>query len=335
MMIRIDLGKDSYNVTVERGALKTAGELFSLDRRALIVTDSGVPKEYAETVAASCKIGHIITIPAGEASKSPETYLKLLREMVALGFERTDCVVAVGGGVVGDLSGFVAATYMRGVDFYNVPTTLLSMVDSSIGGKTAIDFCGIKNIVGAFKQPKAVLVDPDTLKTLPSRQFSNGLAEAIKMAATCDKDLFELIERGDTEENIENIIVGSLEIKRRVVEADTYESGLRRVLNFGHTIGHGIEAEQKGKLYHGECVALGMLPMCSGAARERIKAVCEKNGLPTVFDGDRNAVIDALTHDKKASGGKINVVTVSEIGKFEMKKETPSELLERMTAVWG
>ena len=335
MMIRIDLGKDSYNVTVLRGALKTAGELFSLDRRALIVTDDGVPKEYAETVAASCKSGHIITIPAGEASKSPETYLKLLGEMVALGFERTDCVVAVGGGVVGDLAGFVAATYMRGVDFYNVPTTLLSMVDSSIGGKTAIDFCGIKNIVGAFWQPKAVLIDPDTLKTLPARQFSNGLAEAIKMATTCDKDLFELIERCDAEENIEKIIVGSLEIKRRVGEADTYESGLRRVLTLGHTVGHGIEAEQKGRLYHGECVALGMLPMCSGSARERIKAVCEKNGLPTVFDGDKAAVIDALTHDKKASGGAINVVTVSEIGKFEMKKETPSKLLERMTAVWG
>ena len=335
MTIRIELGKDSYNVTAERGALARVGELFDLSRSAFIVTDDGVPKEYAEKVAAACKKAKIVTMPAGEASKNANTYLKLLSEMVESGFERTDCVVAVGGGVVGDIAGFVAATYMRGVDFYNVPTTLLSEVDSSIGGKTAIDFMGIKNVVGAFKQPKAVLIDPDVLKTLPARQFSNGLAEAIKMAATCDKDLFELIERGDAEENIEKIIVGSLEIKRSVDEADTYESGLRRVLNFGHTIGHGIEAEQNGALYHGECVALGMIPMCSGSARERIKAVCEKNGLPTVFDGDKSAVIDALTHDKKASGGEISVVTVSEIGKYEMKKETPSELLERMTAVWG
>ncbi|MBR6051956.1 MAG: 3-dehydroquinate synthase [Clostridia bacterium] len=335
MTIHIALGKESYDVTVERGALSRAGEIFDLDRRALVVTDDGVPKQYAEAVAARCKEAHIVTVKAGEGSKSAETYLDLLDRMVEAGFERTDCVVAVGGGVVGDLAGFVAASYMRGVDFYNVPTTLLSMVDSSIGGKTAINFGGIKNIVGAFWQPKAVLIDPDVLKTLPARQISNGLAEAIKMAATFDRDLFGLIERGNAAENIEKIIVGSLDIKRRVVEADSREAGLRRVLNFGHTIGHGIEAERRGALYHGECVALGMLPMCSSGVRARLSAVLEKNGLPTLFNGDRNAVVEALTHDKKASGGMITVVTVDEIGEFAMIKETPSELLGRMTAVWG
>lgn len=335
MLIRIELGKDSYNVTVSRGALAHAGEIFRLDRRALIVTDDGVPKLYSETVASLCKEPHVVTVPAGEGSKSPETYLNLLDKMVALGFERSDCVVAVGGGVVGDLAGFVASTFMRGVDFYNVPTTLLAMVDSSIGGKTAINFRGIKNVVGAFWQPKAVLIDPDTLKTLPVRQIASGLAEAIKMAATCDREMFGLIERGNIDEDIEKIIVGALEIKKRVVEADTREAGLRRVLNFGHTIGHGIEAEQKGALCHGECVSLGMLPMCSDSVRARLTEVLKKNGLPTVFGGDKNAVIEALTHDKKASGGEINVVTVDEIGKFEMKKETPSELQARMTAVWG
>ena len=335
MTIHIALGKESYDVTVERGALSRAGEIFNLDRRALVVTDDGVPKQYAEAVAARCKEAHIVTVKAGEGSKSAETYLELLGEMVARGFERTDCAVAVGGGVVGDLAGFVAASYMRGVDFYNVPTTLLSMVDSSIGGKTAINFHGIKNIVGAFWQPKAVLIDPDVLKTLPARQISNGLAEAIKMAATFDRDLFGLIERGNAAENIEKIIVGSLEIKKKVVEADTRESGLRRVLNFGHTIGHGIEAERRGSLYHGECVALGMLPMCSSGVRARLSAVLEKNGLPTKFDGDRKAVVEALTHDKKASGGMITVVTVDEIGSYSLKKETPSDLLGRMTAVWG
>lgn len=335
MTIHIALGKESYDVTVERGALSRAGEIFDLDRRALVVTDDGVPKQYAKAVASKCREAHVITVKAGEGSKSAETYLELLGEMVEAGFERTDCVVAVGGGVVGDLAGFAASSYMRGVDFYNVPTTLLSMVDSSIGGKTAINFGRIKNIVGAFWQPKAVLIDPDTLKTLPARQISNGLAEAIKMAATFDADLFELIERGNIEENIEKIITGSLEIKKKVVEADTRESGLRRVLNFGHTIGHGIEAERRGALYHGECVALGMLPMCSSGVRARLSAVLEKNGLPTKFDGDRKAVVEALTHDKKASGGMITVVTVDEIGEFAMIKETPSDLLGRMTAVWG
>lgn len=335
MTIHIELGKESYDVTVGRGALDRAGEIFGLDRRALVVTDDGVPKQYAEKVASKCREAHLVTVRTGEGSKSAETYLDLLGKMVDAGFERTDCVVAVGGGVVGDLAGFVASSYMRGVDFYNVPTTLLSMVDSSIGGKTAINLHGIKNIVGAFWQPKAVLIDPDALKTLPARQISNGLAEAIKMAATFDKELFELIERGNIEENIEKIITGSLEIKRRVVEADAREAGLRRVLNFGHTIGHGIEAERRGALYHGECVALGMIPMCSENVRARLAAVLEKNGLPTKFDGDRKAVVDALTHDKKSAHGAITVVTVDEIGEFAMTKETPSELLGRMTAVWG
>lgn len=335
MVIRVDLGNDSYDITVQRGAIARAGEIFDLGRRALIVTDDGVPREYAASVAAQCKRPHIVTVKRGEGSKSPETYVGLLKKMVELGFERSDCVIAVGGGVVGDLSGFVAASFMRGVDFYNVPTTLLSQVDSSIGGKTAINLGGIKNIVGAFWQPKAVLIDPDVLKTLPRRQISNGLAESIKMAATCDAELFELIDGGNVDENIEEIIVGSLYIKRRVVEADTREAGLRRVLNFGHTIGHGIETERRGELYHGECVALGMIPMSSDAAGKRIAAVLEKNGLPTVFDGDMNAVIAAVAHDKKSSGGVINTIYVDEIGKFEMKKETQSELLCKMTAVWG
>ena len=197
MIIHMNLGQDSYDIVVERGVLTKANQHLNLNRRVLIVTDEGVPSEYAKTLAAQCRDSVICTIDQGESSKSLSVFEKLLHVMLDRDFSRKDCVVAVGGGVVGDLSGFAASAYMRGIDFYNIPTTLLSQIDSSIGGKTAINFGGVKNIVGAFYQPKKVLIDPDLLKTLPSRQIANGLAEAIKMSLTSDKELFELFEHKD------------------------------------------------------------------------------------------------------------------------------------------
>ena len=194
MNIHLDLKENGYDIVVERGILSKAGEHINLNRRVLVVTDSGVPSVYAETVAEQCTNPVICTVEQGEASKSLEIFGRLLSTMLENDFSRKDCVVAVGGGVVGDLSGFVASAYMRGVDFYNIPTTLLSQIDSSIGGKTAINFGGIKNIVGAFYQPKKVLIDPELLITLPGRQISNGLAEAVKMALTSDKELFDIFE---------------------------------------------------------------------------------------------------------------------------------------------
>ena len=195
--MKVNTQSGSYEITVMHGGLSRVDEFFSLNRKVLIVTDYDVPASYAKTVAAKCKEPFITAIPSGERSKSLENYKMLLEKMVENGFTRTDCVVAVGGGVVGDLSGFVAASFMRGVDFYNIPTTVLSQVDSSVGGKTAIDFCGIKNIVGDNWHPKGVLIDPDSLKTLSSRHISNGLAEAVKMAATCDAELFSVFEKED------------------------------------------------------------------------------------------------------------------------------------------
>ena len=191
-MIRMELGKNSYCIELQRGNLEKAGELLNLNRKVMIITDEGVPEIYAKTIASQSKEAYIKVVPCGEGSKSFETTKEILTEMLGHQFSRKDCVVAVGGGVVGDLSGFVASLYMRGIDFYNVPTTVLSQVDSSIGGKTAVNLAGIKNIVGAFYQPKAVLIDPDTLNTLSKRQIVNGLIEAIKMGATNDKELFDL-----------------------------------------------------------------------------------------------------------------------------------------------
>ena len=317
MKIHMNLGSDSYDILVERGMLKKASQHLNLNRRVLIVTDSGVPESYAQALAGQCGEPVICTVETGEASKSLSVFGILLQTMLDHNFSRKDCVVAVGGGVVGDLSGFAASAYMRGIDFYNIPTTLLSQIDSSIGGKTAINFGGMKNIVGAFYQPKKVLIDPDLLKTLPQRQIANGLAEAIKMSLTSDKALFELFETRDIENNLEQIILRSLKIKKDVVEQDEKESGLRKILNFGHTIGHGIESTSD--LYHGECVALGMIPMCGEALRPRVLAVLKKCGLYREIPYDWEKITEAAFHDKKADGGSVTVTLVKEPGAYELK----------------
>ena len=333
MTIHVELGASSYDIELCRGALSRAGELINLNRKVLVVTDSGVPAKYAHAVATSAKEAHVLTVPQGEASKSFDTLQVILAAMLEAGFTRKDAVVAVGGGVVGDLSGFAASMYMRGIDFYNIPTTLLSQVDSSIGGKTAVDFHGYKNVIGAFYQPKKVIIDPDVLATLDKRQVAAGMAEAIKMSLTSDAEMFAMLEAAeDIYADIDTVIEKALRIKKYVVECDEKEAGLRKILNFGHTIGHGIETEADGELYHGECVALGMLPMCSEEARERLIPVLKKAGLPTEYslsEAEIATVMTAVSHDKKSAVGGVDAVLVHEVGSFEIKKLTLAELEEK------
>lgn len=331
MIIPVNTDSGNYNIYLERGAINRANEYFNLDRKVLLVTDSGVPREYAQGVAAQCKAATVFTFPQGEASKNFDTYKQILDCLVSDGFTRTDCVVAVGGGVTGDMAGFAAATFMRGIDFYNIPTTVLSQVDSSVGGKTAIDFGGVKNIVGAFHQPKGVIIDPDTLNTLPQRQISNGLAEAVKVSLTHDKELFAMFEQDDF--CIDTVIERSIRIKKAVVEADEKESGLRKVLNFGHTVGHAIESNTP-VLYHGECVALGMLPMCSDSVRERLIPILKKLNLPYLIDIDTQKIIDTMSHDKKMAGDSISVIRVENIGDFKIEKIDFNEFANSIKAVY-
>jgi len=332
MTVTVTLPHTSYDIIIERGALKKVASHLPLDRRVLIVTDDGVPSHYAASVEASSRYPTVVTLPQGEDTKSLENFGYLLTVMLEHGFTRGDCVVAVGGGVIGDLSGFVAASYMRGIDFYNIPTTLLSEVDSSIGGKTAINLGGIKNPVGAFYQPKRVLIDPDVLKTLPSRQISSGLAECIKMALTSDRELFEFLEDcPDPLNALDEIIYRSLLIKKAVVEEDEKESGLRKVLNFGHTLGHAIESEyHTHSLFHGECVALGMLPMVSDTIRQRLLALYRKLSLPTSVSFDRNAAAIALKHDKKSGKDSVTAVLVDTVGQFRFEKLSTDTLIRKL-----
>lgn len=326
----------SYDITVSRGAIKHASELFALDRRVLVVTDDGVPTQYSKAIADAAGEPHILTIRHGEASKCPERYLEILKFMLECGFDRHDCVVAVGGGVVGDLAGFAAATYMRGIDLYNIPTTLLSQVDSSVGGKTAIDFLGYKNVVGAFWQPKGVIVDPDVLESLDARQFACGMSEIIKMFATSDGKMFGRLEDKTQCIPVEEIITAALRIKMNVVERDEREAGLRRVLNFGHTIGHAIEsisADEPYPLLHGECVALGMLAITEGEVRRRLMHLLHRYDLPTAFRCDESRFREVLLHDKKAQSGDITVVLVDEIGSFSLKTERVDSIIARIKGV--
>ena len=310
-----------YSITVERNSINKLNEYFNLKRKVLIITDNGIPKEYVEIVKKQISFPYVYTIEQGEKNKNFDNYKDILKYMLDCEFTRSDAVIALGGGVVGDLAGFIANSYMRGVDFYNIPTTLLSQVDSSIGGKCAVDFLGVKNSVGCFKFPKGVVIDPNTLKTLDERQFNAGMAEVIKMAMTFNSRLFEFIkDTDDITKNLEYVITESLKLKAYVVEKDPFEIDLRKVLNYGYTIGHAIESLSNGKLLHGECVAIGMVYMTCDTIKDELISALKKYKLPISADIDKDKVIDLIKVDKKAAGDYVTMVYVRKIGTFEFEK---------------
>lgn len=320
MIINVKTSTNNYDVIILKDSLKDAHKYMNLNKKVLIVTDSGVPLKYVDTLKRQCLNPFVYTILQGESSKNINNYQKIIEFMIENNFTRKDVVLALGGGVVGDLSGFVAATFMRGITFYNIPTTLLSQVDSSIGGKTAIDFDNIKNIVGAFYPPSCVLIDPLTLNTLSKKHLHNGLVEAIKMSLTFNEKLFDFILNSkDLLKDIDTIIYEALLIKKYVVEEDEKESHLRKVLNYGHSIGHAIESYSNMNLLHGECVGLGMLYMASDKVKEKIKQILIKYDLPLSVDIKKDKIISIIKHDKKANGDLIDIIYVNEIGTFEIK----------------
>lgn len=321
MKLKVELKEKSYDIIIEKGSIGRVSDYVNLERKVMIITDDGVPKEYAEAVKAQCKEGFIHTVKQGEGAKSFPVFEELCCDLLSHSFSRKDLVVAVGGGVVGDLAGFVAASYMRGIDFVNIPTTTLSQIDSSIGGKVAINLEGVKNIIGAFYQPKCVIVDSDTLKTLPLRHFNNGLVEAVKAGMIYDRELFSIFEKADVKESLDEIITRSLMVKKDVVEKDEKEQSLRKILNFGHTIGHGVESYYNlSGLYHGEAVAVGMMPMTAPDLRERLSNVFKKIDINAFMPYDKEEVEKLVAKDKKAGNGRVTIVTVDEIGKANLKE---------------
>ena len=318
MKITVEIPDHKYNIHIKKGLLADVHNYVDLNRKVLIVTDDMIPEEYVQALQKQCPECYLATVHAGEAWNA----------LLENGFGRKDLLIALGGGVVGDLTSFAAATYMRGVDYINIPTSTLAQIDSSIGGKGAINLGDVKNIVGAFHQPRAVFIDTDLLQTLDDRNFYNGLAEAVKAGMIGDASLFELFEQMPVEREaiqqdyIEQIISKALAVKKTVVEQDERENGPRQILNFGHTVGHAIESagELEG-LLHGEAVSVGMLQVTEDATiKERLAAVLAKLNLPTSHNYMPEQLLEVISHDKKTSGNKINLIQVKQIGKAEIVK---------------
>ena len=326
MILHLDLEANEYDIKIESGSLNDAGSFFDLDRKVLAVTDDGVPEDYVRTLMRHCRRGFVFSFPSGEKSKNFETLQAVLSELIKNNFTRYDAVVAVGGGVVSDLAGLAAALYMRGIDFYNIPTTLLAQADASVGGKCAVDLNGIKNIAGVFYQPKAVLIDPDTLKTLPERHISNGMAEIIKAALIRNAGLVEMIENTAVLDDPCEMITEAVKTKKEIVEQDEKEKGIRKILNFGHTIGHALETVSEGKLLHGECVAVGMMYMSGPDVRKRLKGLLESYDLPASCSFNREALSDVIAHDKKCRMDFIDCIEVEKLGECHVKRMTLEEL---------
>ena len=328
MKLNVYLENHSYPIYIERNAIQKVHEYIPVSRKIAIITDTGVPEKWVNIVKEQCPDSFICTIPQGEQSKCFDQYKHLLEDMISHNMSRKDSIIAVGGGVVGDLAGFVAASYMRGIDFYNIPTTVLSQVDSSVGGKVAIDMGSYKNIVGAFWQPKTVIIDPNVLSTLSLRQQHNGLCEALKMGLILDDHLVSLFEQDTLD--IDTIITRSIELKRDVVQQDERESNLRKILNFGHTIGHAIESAYGLNTYlHGECVAMGMLFFIEDKTlKQRVLNIYKKLDLPQVPDYDTATLLEYVTHDKKSNHNTVSTVLVEQSGSYIIKELSFKEIQE-------
>ena len=356
--VQVPLGNRSYAIKVGGGLLPRLGAecaQLQLGQRCAVITDSNVGKKFAKaalkSMAASGFQPVLITVPAGEKSKCMAVVEKCYDQLAAHRLERKSFIVALGGGVVGDLAGFVAATYLRGIPFVQVPTTLLAQVDSSVGGKTGVNLKAGKNLVGAFYQPQMVLCDLDALKTLPKREFISGLAEVFKYGIIYVAILFAQLERNLPKllkreaETLAAVIARCCEIKADVVGQDETEGGLRAILNFGHTIGHAIEnSSGYGKYLHGEAISIGqvaaaklshkLLGLLSGDA-ERIEKLFAQAGLPVKIKlnaAQRKKLFAAMKLDKKVSGGEIKFVLAEKIGKVCWGQKVPSDLIEQVLA---
>lgn len=328
MAIAVHTRQREYPIVLERGILRHARETIGMAGHVFLVSDDGVPAKWRDMLKQQYPDSVMHVIPHGEASKCFAVYEEVLRDMLAQHLSRSDTVIALGGGVVGDLAGFCASTYMRGIRFINIPTTSLAQIDSSIGGKTAIDLDGVKNSVGTFWQPSMVLIDPDVLETLSPRLMSEGLAEAVKAGLIRDPQLFALFEQDDYKDHIIEILRRSLMVKKDIVEKDERESGERKLLNFGHTFGHAYEADEgPGTYLHGECVAMGMMTILKNERiRNRLANVLRRLNLPLSCDAEPEDVVRLIQNDKKADHDHITIVQVDEIGKGHLEEWTMEEI---------
>lgn len=327
----------TYDILIENGILDSCGAIIREKTKAqkvAVITDDTVDALYGGRAVKSLTDAGFDTVkfvfPHGEKSKCADTLVEIYNFLCENSITRTDCLVALGGGVVGDITGFAAATFLRGMDFVQIPTTLLAQVDSSVGGKTAIDLKGGKNLVGAFKQPVCVLCDTGVLSTLPPEIFSDGMGEVIKYGMIRDAELFELIashDKSNISQVLEDVIAKCISIKRDVVEADEFDTGERMILNFGHTLGHAVESYYNYETYsHGSAVAAGMCMMaektCEPDVTEKLKNCVRGYDLPTEVPADIRELVPLCGKDKKRAGGQLRFIVCRTIGKAEIHTMT-------------
>lgn len=334
-----------YTVTVERGAIDRAGSIVQglkkPGTKLMLISDSNVMPLYGQRVEDSLKAAGFpvfrFTFPAGEENKQLSTIMDMYRALAENGFTRTDMVVTLGGGVTGDMGGFAAATFLRGMDFVQIPTSLVSQADASVGGKTGVDLPFGKNLVGAFHQPSAVITDSDALSTLPRRYFNDGLGEVIKHGCIADPVLFQALEQGAALDDLEQVVGRSIAIKRDFVEADTQDTGRRMILNFGHTCGHALEKLHGFRgLSHGEAVGIGMVLACRAGEKlgltqpgtgERIAGVLGQYGLPVGTEFTMERIVEATALDKKSDGESLRFIFIKTIGESFIQPISRAELL--------
>ena len=330
----------SYDILVGRGLEEMLGSVAAMGLRAAVVTDDHVDALYGEAVMdLLARLGYMpckFVFPAGESSKTLDTAGQVYGFLAEHQITRSDVIVALGGGVVGDLAGFVAATWLRGVRFIQIPTTLLAMVDSSVGGKTAVDIVQGKNLVGAFWQPSLVVCALELLESLPPEQMAEGTAEIIKYGAIFDEPLFEQLRAGDLQNRIEEIVWRCIDLKRQVVERDERDVGERQLLNFGHTLAHAIEKESSFTVSHGQAVAIGMVEITRSCERrgitpqgtaERLAACCARYGLPATTEYPLDALSVHCAGDKKRAGDLLTLITLEQMGKAVLTPVKANDLL--------
>lgn len=347
MELIVDLKERSYPIIIEKGLIDKISEKVKnvyKGKKIFILTDENVNKYYGKKVVSALSEYFdvkLVSLKAGEETKNFNTLPMVYNELLDFNLTRSDLIITLGGGVIGDLGGFVASSYLRGIDFIQVPTSLLAQVDSSVGGKVAVDLERGKNLVGSFYHPKAVLIDPEVLNTLDNRFFIDGMAEVIKYGCIKDKMFFEFLyemeNNSDVIDNMERVIHKCCDIKRIVVESDEKDKGERMLLNFGHTLGHAIEQYYNYTKYtHGEAVAIGMYEITKiseakgltvkGTA-ERIKEILIKYNLPYKMDVNIEDILDTINLDKKKLGKSLNLIILKEIGNSEIYKTTTEFLI--------
>ena len=327
MKLTVKSNRFNYDVIIERNLLDQIEKWIDIKKAYAVIADDNIPQEIINKVIGKLNNYMFIDFPEGEKSKSIEQYSRIINLLIDSGVNKDINIIALGGGVTGDLVGFISSTLYRGVNLIQIPTTLLSQIDSSVGGKVAINMDKVKNSVGNIYPPSLVLIDPETLNSLPARHFNNGMAEMIKYGMIYSRELFDFIKNKNVNENIDKLIYECLKIKKYYVEIDEFDSDSRYILNFGHTYGHAYEAYYNfDKYLHGEAISLGMIKTTNKNIRDELIGVLKKFSLPTEDNVEQKELIKYIKRDKKSKGESIKMVFVDQIGYAYLDNKNINEL---------